>query len=60
MSSPSVIREVVANAPLPFLAGVMAFADQYGSFILFVIGVTYGISQWVWRRREHKKIMGDK
>lgn len=60
MSSPSVIREVAANMPLPLVAGFMAFVDQYGSAILFVIGVSYGLCQWYWRRKEHKKLMGDK
>ncbi len=46
--------------PLPLVAGFMAFVDQYGSAILFVIGVSYGLCQWYWRRKEHKKLMGEK
>lgn len=58
--SPSLIREGMSNLPIPLVASFLAFVDQYGSAIMFAVGLTYAVAQFYWRRREHKKIMGDK
>jgi hypothetical protein len=60
MTSPSLASEVVRASPLTASALYLNFISTYGAAIVTTLAIVYGIAQFYWRAKEHRKVMGEK
>lgn len=59
MTPPTLAQEVTRASPLAAGALYLNFISTYGTTIVTTLAIIYGVVQFYWRGREHKKIMGD-
>lgn len=59
MTPPSLASEVVRTSPLTAGALYLNFISTYGAAIVTTLAILYALTQFYWRAREHRKIMGE-